>query len=79
MYVLEGSRLGGILIARKLAIAGLNSLPMNFIRQGNEDDYWRKYQRWLAQFEADHEVAGPAIKSARLVFEKYLLAREMEM
>jgi len=73
-YVLEGSRLGGKLIARKLEQAGLGDAPVAFLTQGADRRFWPSFTRWLESREADETYAEDAAAAARATFSLFLLA-----
>lgn len=73
-YVLEGSRLGGKLIARKLERAGLADAPVNFLTHGADRRFWPSCTRWLESREADEAYAKDAAAAAHATFGLFLLA-----
>jgi heme oxygenase len=72
-YVLEGSRLGGKLIARRLGEAKL-AAPVEFITQGDDRRFWPSFTSWLSTREAGQAYVDAAIAAARAAFEGFLEA-----
>ncbi|WP_158285663.1 biliverdin-producing heme oxygenase [Pseudohoeflea suaedae] len=77
-YVLEGSRLGGKLIARKLAQAGLHDAPTSFIAHGADQRFWQSFTAWLANRHPDEAFGDAAVASARTAFALFLEATRRE-
>lgn len=67
-YVLEGSRLGGRLISRRLAVANLAGAPVEFITHGEDRRFWPSFMTWLSQRDADAAYAQAAVETARATF-----------
>ena len=77
-YVLEGSRLGGKLIARKLEQAGLENAPTAFITHGASERFWPSFTTWLASRHPDEAYGDAAVASARATFGLFLEATRRE-
>ncbi len=71
-YVLEGSRLGGRLIAQKLTQAGMGDMPTAFIAHGAEARHWQSFRAWLDGRPSDGAYADAAVQAAIAVFERYI-------
>lgn len=70
LYVLEGSRLGGKLLVRRV-VSVSEAVPAAFLEHGSGSQLWRSYLNWL-----DSQSFGPAsrreaVTSARSVFDLY--------
>lgn len=46
LYVLEGSRLGARVLARRVRRAG-SDLPLAYLAHGEDEDLWRSFLTWL--------------------------------
>ena len=62
LYVLEGSRLGARLIARRVRSSG-PTLPTGYLTHGEDFNLWRSFLEWLESqqkvgFRTDEAVAG---------------------
>jgi heme oxygenase (biliverdin-IX-beta and delta-forming) len=73
-YVIEGSRLGGILLSRRIP----PGIPSAYLRTGHEPGGWRAFLNRL-----DASAAGPiwieeAIAAARATFARYTAAAAIE-
>lgn len=72
-YALEGSRLGGQIVLRRLrergALPGLQAT--RFLRHGEGRDFWRSFTAWLASLEFTGEDVDGAIAGAMQVFASY--------
>lgn len=77
LYVIEGSRLGGAVLARRVSEGG-TALPTSFLRHGAEPSLWPSFVQWLNERNFDAHDAGIAVRSARTVFEIYRRAIERE-
>ena len=75
-YVLEGSRLGGKLIARKLERGGLQDAPVSFIAHGADDRFWPSFTTWLSARDQSEAYAEDALAAANATFGLFLLAVE---
>lgn len=71
-YVMEGSRLGGRLIAKQLNEAGLGHLPASFVTHGTEQRYWQSYLSWLAERPTFATYQQNAIEAAKALFQHYI-------
>lgn len=75
-YVLEGSRLGGKLIARKLERGGLQDAPVSFIDHGADNRFWPSFTTWLSARDQSEAYAEDALAAANATFGLFLLAIE---
>lgn len=66
-YVLEGSRLGGRLLAARVGA----ELPRAFLTQGEGDGLWGSFVHRLRAHDLDGAVSAQAVASARAVFSFY--------
>ena len=66
-YVLEGSRLGGAVLARGVA----GHLPKGFLEHGTGDRLWPRFVAWLGSMDADGADRATAVEAARKVFGAY--------
>ena len=73
-YVLEGSRLGGKLIARKLERGGLQGAPVSFIAHGADDRFWPRFTAWLSARDQGKAYAEDALAAANATFGLFLVA-----
>ena len=71
LYVLEGSRLGGRLLLRRVAAPGM---PMNFLDHGAGRGLWQSFLRILKSFESPGLDVEAMVDSARMVFAVFELA-----
>ncbi|WP_181408043.1 biliverdin-producing heme oxygenase [Pararhizobium mangrovi] len=69
-YVMEGSRLGGRLIARQLAAASPH-LPFRFLDHGDALADWASFLAWIDAGEWSDEEVDTAIDAARDIFSIY--------
>ncbi|TQV70078.1 biliverdin-producing heme oxygenase [Denitrobaculum tricleocarpae] len=70
LYVLEGSRLGGRVLAR--AVEGsLEPLPVSFLLHGSETGLWQSFRQRLGQLPHDPRLWEEMAQAARKVFELY--------
>ncbi|MDO8409248.1 MAG: biliverdin-producing heme oxygenase [Phenylobacterium sp.] len=67
LYVLEGSRLGGILLRRRLAQAQPGA-PSAYLAHGDGQPLWRTFLEWLDSRALDPAETHAAIDGARGVF-----------
>ena len=72
LYALEGSRLGGFILARR--VAANPSLPRSFLMHGYQDDVWGGFVNWLNERELELREIETAACSALQVFKLYLQA-----
>jgi heme oxygenase len=70
LYVLEGSRLGGILLRRRLAEAQPGA-PSAYLAHGEGAPLWRTFLEWLDSRALDPVQTHAAIDGARGVFEAF--------
>ena len=77
LYVLEGSRLGGAVLAKRVG-AGL---PSRYLSAGHVDDSWRAFLKALeaAATSADTSWIEIAVAAARSVFESFEDAAKQEL
>ena len=73
VYVLEGSRLGGRMIGRRVAKAGAD-LPTRFLFHGLGFDLWRSLVQWLDAVPWSVGQIDTALREAERAFQAYLLA-----
>jgi len=71
LYVLEGSRLGGRLLLRRVAAPGM---PVNFLNHGVGHGLWQSFLRILKSFESPGLDVEAMVDSARMVFAVFELA-----
>ena len=67
LYVLEGSRLGGAVLRRRLKDAQPEA-PDAYLSHGEGRPLWRSFLDWLADHEADPEAIEDAVAGARRAF-----------
>jgi heme oxygenase len=67
LYVLEGSRLGGIILRRRLAKAQPGA-PSAYLAHGEGEPLWRTFLEWLDSRALDPVQTLAAINGARGVF-----------
>lgn len=75
LYVLEGSRLGARVLARRVRGAGLD-LPIAYLTHGDDANLWRSFLAWL---EAQPKVGlrtDEAVAGARYGFQRFSTAFE---
>lgn len=72
-YVLEGSRLGGKILARRVAAAPA-PLPAAFLRQGEDQPLWQTFLGWLEGLPWTPEGLARATAAARTTFDGFLAA-----
>jgi heme oxygenase len=65
VYVLEGSRFGGAVLARRLAPGA----PARFLTEGGEPNSWRSFIASLDQHLSSEEALETAVEAARAVFQ----------
>ncbi|MGR3759804.1 biliverdin-producing heme oxygenase [Roseobacteraceae bacterium NS-SX3] len=70
LYVLEGSRLGGKVLARRAAAAE-TELPASFLLHGADQRLWQSFLNWLNGQNFSIGGKHRAITSARAVFSLY--------
>ena len=70
LYVIEGSRLGSTVLARRLDPGG-TAFPTSFLLHGRGQDLWPRFVEWLNRQEFDAAGTGIALNAARKVFEIY--------
>ncbi|MDP1617453.1 biliverdin-producing heme oxygenase [Phenylobacterium sp.] len=67
LYVLEGSRLGGALLRRRLAEAQ-PAAPIAYLAHGQGEPLWRTFLEWLDSRDLDPAETAAAVDGARGVF-----------
>lgn len=74
MYVLEGSRLGGRMIANQLGNVATAELPKRFLMHGSEQRLWNSFVAWLNVLQWSAQEERLAVQGAKEVFSAYLKA-----
>ena len=72
-YVLEGSRLGGAFLSKKLKKEN-PALPTSFLEHGMGEPYWKTFKDWVASLDMTGHEVRDAMISAQDVFFVYLAA-----
>jgi len=74
LYVVEGSRLGGVMLARSVG----PGLPRAYLSAGHARGGWRNLLAALDAAAQDDEWMDEAIPTARAVFDLYAVAAEQD-
>jgi len=77
LYVLEGSRLGGVVLRRRLAAAQPEA-PDAYLAHGADQPFWRSFLDWLDSQTLDGPETEAAIAGARQVFGAFETAFKIE-
>jgi heme oxygenase len=67
LYVLEGSRLGGQVLSRRVE-SGQRGLPTAYLRHGQGDGLWRSFLSWIESADTVAFKTDEAISGARYGF-----------
>jgi len=70
LYVTEGSRLGGKVLAKRVMGTGAG-LPTAFLQHGAGGGLWSSFLAWLERQPRDVAFAEGAVAAARNVFDRY--------
>nr|WP_319515193.1 biliverdin-producing heme oxygenase [uncultured Cohaesibacter sp.] len=76
-YVLEGSRLGGVYLSKKIKKLRPD-LPTSFLEHGQGKTYWKTFKSWVEALDMTAHDIREAIISAQDVFLVYLSAIEQD-
>jgi len=77
LYVLEGSRLGGAVLRRRLA-ASQPKAPDAYLAHGAGQPFWRSFLDWLDGQVVSEAQTEAAIDGARQVFRAFEMAFKIE-
>lgn len=77
LYVLEGSRLGGAVLRRRLAAAQPEA-PDAYLAHGAGQPFWRSFLDWLDSQAMKGPETDAAVDGARQVFKAFEIAFKIE-
>lgn len=77
LYVLEGSRLGGAVLRRRLA-ASQPQAPDAYLAHGAGQPFWRSFLHWLDGQVMSEAQTDAAVEGARQVFRAFEMAFKIE-
>lgn len=72
LYVLEGSRLGGTVIARQLALNKLTALPLHFFADHQSTEHWHSFWAALSAQSFSKAEQARVVTGAQAGFSVYL-------
>jgi heme oxygenase len=76
IYVLEGSRLGAEVLARRISMGArrMTPLPLRYLRHGEGRPFWRTFIERLEVSDAVKRSPADAVAGARIAFNSFVSA-----